>query len=157
MRKAEYGKCIHHDPFYLFVCLLFEDFIYLTETDAVRGTIQERMLEQGGEGEVGSTPNAEFELTTLRSTSEVRGTWMAHWVKHLPSTQVMIPGPGMEPPNQAPHSAESLLLPLCLHLLMLSGLLSQISKNLSKRKKKRSEIKIWTLHRLSHSGIPKTF
>ena len=36
--------------------------------------------------------------------------------KHLPSAQVMISGPGVQAPCQAPRSVGSLLLPSCLSL-----------------------------------------
>jgi len=55
------------------------------------------------------------------------GVWVAQWVEHLPSAQVMIPG------SWAPCSAGSLLLSLPLplpnaHGLSLALTLSQINK-----------------------------
>ena len=66
------------------------------------------------------------------------GTWVAQWVKHLPSAQIMIPGSWDGAPHGDPCSSGNLLLllPLPLSLLMLSLSLSQINKILKIKKKK---------------------
>ena len=51
-------------------------------------------------------------------------TWVAQWIKYLPSAQVMISGSGNGAPHQGPCSVGSLLLPLPLLLLLLGLSLS---------------------------------
>ena len=62
----------------------------------------------------------------MMSPKEVtfRGTWIAELVRHLPSTQVMIPGSWDWTPHWDPCSSGNLLLPL----LVLSLSLCQINK-----------------------------
>ena len=84
----------------------------------------------------------------LREVSKVvyRGTWVAHWVEHLPSAWVVISGSWDGALCRAPCSVGSLLLPLLLptacdvslSCLSESLSLSQINKILKKRTKKEN-------------------
>ena len=56
---------------------------------------------------------------SLFHVNKMWGAWVAQFVKHLPSAQVMIPGSGDQVPHQALCSMASLLLPLSLSLLLL--------------------------------------
>ena len=56
------------------------------------------------------------------------GTWVAQWIKHLPSARVMIPGFWNQASCLAPDSVGNLLLPLPLPLSVLLSFSNKILK-----------------------------
>jgi len=66
----------------------------------------------------------EIPADEIKQEKQNRDAWVAQSVKHLPLAQVMIPGSWDGALHPAPCSAESLLLPLPLSLLLFSLLLT---------------------------------